>query len=82
MSEREDEGTERWRGKVDAVLDTVKAQLHTISAKLDGTDVRINTLDLKVQANAVKIAIYAALAAFIGGGVMSIVVGFVLTRLK
>lgn len=74
----EDIDRERWRGKVDAELNNLGSSLLSAHAKCDKMDARQQLLELKVQTVATKIGLYASLGAFVGGGLMSLIVGFFL----
>ncbi len=70
--------TERWRGRVDAELGALENSIASAHAKSDKLDAKQQLLELKVQTVATKIGLYASLGAFLGGGIMSLVVGFFL----
>lgn len=74
----EDTERERWRGRIDAELINLGTSLLSAHAKSDKLDARQQLLELKVQTVATKIGLYASLGAFMGGGIMSLIVGFFL----
>lgn len=74
----EDRETERWRGRVDTQIGGIESSLKSVQAKADSLDAAQRLLELKVNTLATKIGLYASLGAFVGGGIMSIVVGIFL----
>lgn len=82
MSLATDKATDRWRGRIDATLETMTAQLEKIGAKQETTSTHLTTLDLKVQAIGIKMAIYSGVAAIITSSIMSIIVALIIARLN
>lgn len=65
---------ERWRGRVDEAIRNMKDDISTLYDKAGTADSNYNALGLKVQTVAVKIGIFSSIGAFLGGGIMAIVV--------
>ncbi len=76
----EDFDRERWRGGVDARLDSMETGLIAANAKLDRLDARLQLTDLKVGSIAQKIATWAAAGAILGGGIVSMVFQLLLKK--
>lgn len=77
MSDEMDENSrERWRGKVDAEISSLQSSIRDMWRQININETAHNLLELKVEKIATRIGIYASLGAFIGGGIMSIIVGF------
>lgn len=67
---------ERWRGKVDAEIASLQISIRDMWRTINLNETNHNLLELKVEKIATRIGIYASLGAFLGGGIMSIIVGF------
>lgn len=66
---------ERWRGEVDSDLKSIKQHQRDMDVRITAAERSTRDLELKVQTLATKLALYSALGAFGGGGIMSIIVG-------
>lgn len=74
----EDIDRERWRGGMDANMSTVFRELADLQRNQGEESKSRRDLELRVNTVATKIGLLSALGAFVGGGVMSIVVGLFL----
>lgn len=69
---------ERWRGEVDSEIKTIKENVRDIKAANKQDETNLGDLQLIVKGLTTKMTAYAALGAFLGGGVMSFIVGLFL----
>jgi len=77
-----DEGErEQWRGMVDERLRSYGTQLRDLWAVTTTQRTDHNRLEIRIENVAVRIGVYAALGAILGGGIVSAVVSFLL-RIK
>lgn len=71
-----DDSTERWRGAVAADLVNLKQDLATLLLRHEKLDLRGQALELRVQILATKIGLFASLGAFLGSGLMALVISY------
>ncbi len=71
---------ERWRGEIDAELKSVKENVREMRICSKKDEDALGDLKLVVKGLTTKMTAYAALGAFLGGGVMSFIVGLVLKQ--
>ncbi len=71
---------ERWRGETDAELKTIKEGQREMKDAIRAGEKDLGDLKLVVKGLTTKMTAYAALGAFLGGGVMSFIVGLVLKQ--
>lgn len=71
-----EDNRERWRGKIDAEIKNLSDDIRVLFAELRNTKRDSQLLELKVERIATKIGLYASIGAFLGGGVMSLIVGW------
>ncbi len=69
---------ERWRGEIDSELKTIKEMLKELKDSFRGHEKDLGDLKLIVKGLSTKMTGYAALGAFVGGGIMSFIVGIFL----
>lgn len=69
---------ERWRGEIDAELKTIKEDIRDMKAAQRMHEKDLGDLKLIVKGLSTKMTGYAALGAFLGGGIMSFIVGLFL----
>lgn len=69
---------ERWRGEIDSELKTIRETVREVKAANRGTEKDLGDLKLIVKGLSTKMTGYAALGAFVGGGIMSFIVGLFL----
>jgi len=70
----EDASSERWRGRVDARLDNVEADVAKVDAKNEKLGVQLQLTNLELKGVATKIGTWAAAGAILGGGLVSMVI--------
>lgn len=66
--------TERWRGRVDARLDNVEADIYKVDAKTEKIGAQLQLTNLELKGIATKIGSWAAVGAVLGGGIVSLIV--------
>lgn len=66
---------ERWRGEIDSEIRSLKQTQRDMDVKFNEASKSHRELELKVQALATKLALYSALGACAGGGLVSVIVG-------
>lgn len=69
---------DRWRGNVDAQLESIRGEQDRQSGKIELVDTRVQKLELKVEMLATKLVIFSALGATAGSAVVSIIVGIIM----
>ena len=70
----DDFSTERWRGRVDARIDNVEAEVTKVDAKAEKLGAQLQLTNLELKGIATKIGTIAAVGAVVGGGIMSVVI--------
>lgn len=71
-----DSERERWRGSVTEQLIEHRRSLDTLYRLVDTLSKALQTLALEVTSVVTKIAVYAALGGFLGGGIMAGLVAY------
>lgn len=61
---------------MDAELENLGTNLASVHSRTDKLDAKQQLLELKLQAVATKIGLYSSIGAFVGGGFMSVIVGY------
>lgn len=80
MDEESIQERERWRGTVSSDLITIKSNITTLFRLNETFSIALQTLSLQVNTIATKIAAYAAIGGFIGGGLMALIVSYITTK--
>lgn len=72
--------TERWRGSVTERLNQLEQRTANLFKITDTFALTIQALALSINTIAVKMSLYAAIGGFVGGGIMSALVSYILRR--
>ncbi len=66
--------TERWRGRVDAKLDNLQADMARLDAKTEKLSAQLQLTNLEIKGVATRIGTWATGGAILGGGIISLLI--------
>lgn len=75
MDERTRESRERWEGRVDQELQTIRATIISIEIVAREMQDDVHSIDLKVQTLATKFLFVVGIGTLVGGGIVSGMIG-------